>query len=173
MYVAYFGSDTNIQALRWYLDHVHPLVKMAVPNYKLAVVGRGDMGAFSSYFHDKSVEFVGEVDAIAPEIARARVGIAPALSGSGLRGKVNQYAILGVPSVVSPISHKGLAYKDGENIFVAETPASFAQACTALLLDTDLNAKMADSARLLCLERYSWESKWPAVRKVYLLDRQS
>ena len=171
LFVAYFGSETNVFALRWYLDNVHPLVKAAVPAYVLTVVGRGDLSTFSSY-RDNSIEFVGEVDAIAPYIQEARVGIAAALSGSGFRGKVNQYAILGVPSVVSPIAHKGLAYQDGENIFVAEKPEVFAEKCVRLLADFELNDRMGQAARKLCLANYTWQSKWPAICSIYNLENE-
>jgi len=169
LYVAYFGSETNVVALRWYLDHVHPLVKASVPDYVLTVVGRGDLSTFSKY-QDGSIEFIGEVPAIAPHIKKARVAIAPALGGSGFRGKVNQYAVLGVPCVVSPIAFKGLAYKDGVNVFIAETPELFADRCVRLLTDLELNDRMGRAARQLCMERYSWQSKWPAIRRIYKLE---
>ncbi len=171
LYVAYFGSETNVLALRWYLDNVHPIVKANVPDYMLTVVGRGDLSAFLND-QDKSIEFVGEVIAIAPYIQEARVGIAPALAGSGLRGKVNQYAILGVPSVVSPIAHKGLAYQDSKNIFVAEKPEIFAAQCIRLLADFELNDRMGQAARELCLATYSWQSKWPTISKIYNLSKE-
>ncbi len=169
LYVAYFGSETNVVALLWYLEHVHPLVKARVPGYVLTVVGRGDLSPFSKY-RDKSIEFVGEVPAIAPHIKEARVSIAPALGGSGFRGKVNQYAVLGCPCVVSPIAFKGLSYQDGVNIFIAETPEIFADRCIQLLTDLELNDRMGKAARQLCMDRYSWSSKWAAIRKIYKLE---
>jgi len=172
LFVAYFGSETNVTALRWYLDNVHPIVKARLTGYVLTVVGRGDMSAFLGD-KDNSIEFVGEVPAIAPYIQDARIGIAPALSGSGLRGKVNQYAVLGVPSVVSPIAHRGLAYRDGINIFVAEKPEIFAERCVRLLSDFELNDRMGQAARQLCLKNYTWQSKWSAVCSVYNLEKEA
>jgi len=169
LYVAYFGSETNVIALRWYLANVHNLVKKQVPDYVLTVVGRGDLSAFSDY-KDSSVELVGEVPTLAPYIQESRLGIAPALSGSGFRGKINQYTILGVPCVVSPISSKGLAYRDGENIFVADNPDVFAERCSLLLTDLELNDRMGKAARNLCLRRYTWQSKWNTIRKIYNLE---
>ena len=171
LFVAYFGSETNVFALHWYLENVHPIVKAAVPAYALTVVGRGDLSAFSNY-GGSSIELVGEVDTVAPYIQEARVGIAAALSGSGFRGKVNQYAILGVPSVVSPIAHKGLAYQDGVNIFVEEKPEAFAQRCVRLLIDFELNDRMGQSARELCLANYTWQSKWPSICSIYNLEKE-
>lgn len=166
LYVAYFGSETNVKALQWYLDFVHPLVLARVPDYEFVVVGRGDLSSFAGYKHS-SINFVGEVDSIAPWIAKARVGIAPALSGAGFRGKVNQYAVLGVPTVASTIAHKGLDYQHGDNIFVADAPEDFAKHCVQLLTDLALNDAMGRSARRLCLDRYSWQSKWRKIRDVY------
>lgn len=171
LYVAYFGSETNVLALRWYLENVHPLVLAQTPDYVLTIVGRGDLSSFE-HFRGPNVEFVGEVPAIAPYIRDAGVGIAPALGGSGFRGKVNQYAVLGVPSVVSPIAFKGLAYQDNVNIFIAGTPELFAKRCVQLLTDLTLNDEMGASARSQCLERYSWASKWPTIKKTYGIEER-
>ncbi|MDA8362711.1 MAG: methyltransferase domain-containing protein [Gammaproteobacteria bacterium] len=166
LYVAYFGSETNVTALRWYLEKVHPLVKARVPDYVLTVVGRGDLSSFHGY-QDNSVELVGEVQALGPFIENARVGIAPALGGSGFRGKVNQYAVMGVPCVVTSIALKGLGYRNGVNILVADAPEVFADNCSRLLEDCVLNDQISQAARELCRTRYTWESKWPAISKIY------
>ncbi|MGE4420703.1 MAG: methyltransferase domain-containing protein [Pseudodesulfovibrio sp.] len=169
LYVAYFGSETNVTALRWYLENVHPLVCREVPEYTLTVVGRGDLSVFDD-LRDGNVEFVGEVPDLAPYIRLARLGIAPALNGAGFRGKINQYAVLGVPCVASPIAIKGLAYRDGENVIVAESPESFAEGCARLLTDFALNDAMGRAARAECLKNYSWRSKWPELCNVYNIE---
>jgi glycosyltransferase involved in cell wall biosynthesis len=168
IYVAYFGSVTNIAALQWFIEKVHPQIKSKAPNYVLQVVGRGDLSPFKSA--DDSIELIGEVAYLGPYITKAKLGIAPALGGSGFRGKVNQYAIYGVPSVVSPISANGLAYENGVDIFIAESADDFAENCISLLLDNNLNQAMGCKARAKALSNYSWESKLDAIKKVYLLE---
>ncbi len=170
IYVAYFGSQTNILALKWYLDNVHELVKKQVPDYIFTIVGRGDLKSFQQYSLDPQIEMVGEVPAIAPYIEKAALGIAPALGGAGFRGKINQYAICGLPSVVSPIAAEGLAYKDGIDIFMAENPVLFSRRCVELLTDASLNETMGRRARETCLANYTWESKWKAIAAIYTLD---
>jgi len=169
LYVAYFGSETNAVALKWYLDNVHPLIKIQVPDYILRVVGRGDLSVFSNYRED-SIDFIGEVASIGPYIDKAKVGIAPALGGAGLRGKVNQYAIFGVPSVVSPIAAKGLAYENEVDIFIAEKPEDFAERCVLLLMDNEINKKIGHKARQTAFLNYSWESKLDVIKQTYGLD---
>lgn len=169
VFVAYFGSETNITALRWYLDNVHPLIKQQVADYCFEVVGRGDLSAFASYA-EPSLRLVGEVPSLSPYIEKAKIGIAPALGGAGFRGKINQYAIFAVPSVVSPVSASGLAYRDGADIFVAATPELFARRCIELLTDNELNATLGRRARATCLERYSWDAKAEVIARHYNLE---
>jgi glycosyltransferase involved in cell wall biosynthesis len=166
IFVAYFGSPTNVEALVWYLREVHPLVKARVPAYRLDVVGRGDLSAFVSQ-QDANLRLVGEVPELLPEIARAAVGVAPALSGAGFRGKINQYAIMAVPSVVSPVAAAGLAYEDGLDIFIGATPQAFANGVVRLLKDQELRTRIGQAARAKCLQLYSWTSKSTALQRAY------
>lgn len=168
VYVAYFGSQTNVMALRWFLDTVHPIIRQRVPDYVLSIVGRGDLSPFDAD-RDASTEFVGEVADISPYIERARVGIAPAVGGSGFRGKINQYALFGVPTVASPLSAHGLAYADGTDIFVAASPELFATRCVELLTDTALNLRVGRAAHARCLAEYTWQAKWDAIRDAYAI----
>lgn len=166
VYVAYFGSETNVKALEWFLQSVHPEIVKAVPGYKLQVVGRGDLSMFQPYV-GVSVELVGEVPLLEPCIQNANHGIAPALGGSGFRGKVNQYAVLGVPSVTTRIAQKGLVYRDGQSILVADAPEDFARCCIRLLRDNEYNDEVALQARQLCVATYGWQSKWAHIAAAY------
>lgn len=168
VFVAYFGSETNRIALKWYLDKVHPLIKAAVPDYVFSIVGRGDLSAYNCY-RDSSVVIVGEVPELGPYIEDSKVGIAPALSGAGFRGKINQYAIYGLPSVVSPIAARGLAYQDGYDIYVGDEPSVFAEKCIDLLRNPGLNQKIGLRARETCLKNYTWESKLNSICDIYNL----
>ena len=168
LYVAYFGSPTNQEALKWYLNEVHPLVRKAVPDYTFTIVGRGDVSEILAE-DTPGVNYIGEVDRIAPYIKGSTLGIAPALFGSGFRGKINQYAFFGVPTVASPLSADGLAYKHDTSILVAEAPADFANAIVELLRDPDGCRTMGENARRVAQDTYSWDAKWPQIAKTYLL----
>jgi glycosyltransferase involved in cell wall biosynthesis len=115
------------------------------------------------------VHFVGEVDSLEEELSHAWVGIAPALSGAGLRGKINQYAIEGVPCVASTLAGKGFAYEPGRSICLANSASEFAEACVHLLVCPEDNQEMGRLARDICLEEYSWESRMPILRKIFRL----
>lgn len=170
LYVAYFGSQTNISALKWFLDCVHPRIKMEVEDYSLTVVGRGDLSMFESNV-DNSVHLVGEVKSLEPYIMKARAGIAPALNGSGFRGKINQYGVYGLPCVASNLAVKGLAYTNEIDILKANTASKFAEGCVKLLTDKTLNDKIGQGARNRCFENYTWQSKWSQILEIYGLKK--
>lgn len=166
LYVAYFGSETNVNALLWFLDNVHALICAEVPEYVLTVVGRGDLTPFEKY-RNRTLNLVGEVPKIEPWISKSRVGIAPALGGGGFRGKINQYSILGIPTVASSIALNGLEYQNERDILVADSPEEFATCCIRLLVDEQLNDSIGSAARKLCLVRYSWASQWKKIARFY------
>ena len=166
LFIAYFGSPTNVEALDWYLCDVHPKVKAAAPDYRLDVVGRGDLSRFAA-MADPNIRIIGEVPEIVSEIARATVGIAPAVSGAGFRGKINQYAMMGVPAVVSPIAALGFAYVPGRDVLVGEDADAFAKHIVDLLKNADYRRSMGAAARAKCLELYSWASRVPEIKRLY------
>ena len=164
VFVAFFGSATNVDALNWYLLEVHPLVLKAVPEYRFQVIGRGlKPGAAQS----DSVDVVGEVERIEPCLKGAWVGIAPALSGAGLRGKINQYAVAAVPCVASMLAAEGLAYREGESISLAGDASAFAKHCIRLLSYPLENMEMGLAARQVCLTNYVWEAKTEQISQLY------
>lgn len=165
-YVAYFGSPTNREALKWYLDLVHPRVLAAVPDYEFRIIGRGEVSEILAG-RPRGIRHIGEVDRIGPHIKAGAIGIAPALSGSGFRGKINQYAHLGVPTVASPLSADGLAYVDGRSIMIAEKPEEFADRIIALLRAPGRAQAMGEAAAEVCRRVYGWDAKYPAIARAY------
>lgn len=167
-FVAYFGSQTNRDALQWYLDEVHPHVIEDFGAYDFRIVGRGDISEILAKPRP-CVTHVGEVDRVGPEIGYASVGIAPALSGAGFRGKINQYAHLGLPTVATKISANGLKYEHGQSILVSDDPRQFAAYVVELLKNRERRDQMGHAARDICKKYYGWESKWPEIRRTYAI----
>ncbi len=109
IFVAYFGSQTNIDALDWYIRNIHGQLIKKYPEMILKVIGdRSEL--LSAKYQNYNVRCYGRVPTVLPHISNSKVAIAPALYGSGFRGKINQYSILKIPTVAHPIAARGLEY---------------------------------------------------------------
>jgi glycosyltransferase involved in cell wall biosynthesis len=169
VFAAYFGSETNLAGLEWYLREVHPLVLAACPDYNLAVVGRGDTRRLEA-LHAPSVSFIGEVPSLSPVLEQCKAGLVLALHGSGFRGKINQYALCGLPSVSTSLGTTGLDYVDGEDILVGDTPEDFADKCIAILTKDKNTQRLSNAARKKALDNYTWAAVWPKIASIYSLS---
>ena len=168
VFAAYFGSHTNVEGLLWFLEHVHPHILAAVPSYRLAVVGRGDISAIKR-LGKKSVDFIGETLYLGPVFAQAKAGLVLAKSGAGFRGKITQYAVAGLPSISTSLGSTGLTFTDGNDILIRDDSIDFANACVAILRENSFTDQLAKNARATALERYTWPSIWPLISKIYSL----
>jgi len=168
VFAAYFGSETNSVGLEWYLREVHPKVLAACPTYNLAVVGRGDTSKLER-LEARSVSFIGEVPRLSPVLEQCKAGLVLALHGSGFRGKINQYALCGLPTVSTSLGATGLDYVDGEDILIGDSPSDFAEKCVSLLTKDSFTQKLGQSARRRALETYSWGAIWPRISPIYHL----
>lgn len=170
VFFAYFEARTNKEAINWFVREVHPVISRALPNYRLRVVGHGINEDIANICAIEQVELVGSVPTIVEALRGAAVGIAPALSGAGIRGKIHQYAALGLPCVATSIACDGLTYVNRESIYIANEPHEFAQACITLLRDKSLSERVGQNAMTLCWDYYQWPRWQPEIASIYELN---
>lgn len=130
-------GSPNVDSLLWFIVNVLPLIRTAIPDIELTVVGDNFATALAAIELD-NVTFTGRIDNIDIYYDAARVFIAPTRFAAGIPHKVHEAAGKGIPSVVKPLLAEQLGWEDGIELLSAESAEEFAAACTRLHTDETL-----------------------------------
>jgi len=84
-----------------------------------------------------------------------KVVVAPLLSGAGVKGKINQAMLFGVPVVATPVAAEGMHLADGVNALVAASPREFAERTLRAYTDCALWERLAEGGRANIRDYYS------------------
>ncbi len=153
----------NINALKWFLDKVLPLVHREVPGISLTLIGR-DAPEWLDDYKVLGVNRVGYVDKVQPYLNRASIYIAPLFVGSGIRIKILEAMAMELPVVATPVSAEGIHATEEEGLFLVDNERDFARKLAELTSDPERVRELGRKARKFIVENFSWEKN---VRIMY------
>jgi glycosyltransferase involved in cell wall biosynthesis len=149
----------NSDGLLHFQSEILPLIRQYFGRpFRFVVAGAGTSELSSRLSAEPEVAVVGEVPEVAPFYEDADVVIAPIRAGGGTRIKILEAFSFRKPVVATRLAAEGLQVSDGVELLLADSPAEFAQACTALLQSPELCADLAQRAFDFVTERHSLES---------------
>lgn len=160
-----FRYHTNHEAMQWFVGQVFPLVLEQRPSTQLIITGDHAGLPLPSL---RNVTLAGYVDDIKSLIASSTVALAPLWSGGGTRLKILEAMAIGTPVVATSKGAEGLEAASGEHLFIADDPARFAERVVELLANASLRQSLAQQARQLVHEKYTWAGTLPHLLR--LLD---
>lgn len=146
----------NLEGIRWFLDNVWPKVHEAMPQLTLYLAGR-KMPDDLMRLDMEGVKVVGEVPDAMYFIATKQINVVPLLSGSGIRVKIIEAMSAGKTVIATTIGAEGIAYTEGRDLLVADTPEQFVQQIRRCVDDPDFCQSVGRSAYRLIAEEYSNE----------------
>ncbi|MDW8270569.1 MAG: glycosyltransferase family 4 protein, partial [Anaerolineae bacterium] len=164
----------NVAGVLWFAREVLPRVWERLPTARFVVVGKNPPAAVQALSADSRVLITGYVPDPRPYLETADVFIVPLFSGSGMRVKILDAWLWGLPIVSTPIGAEGIEVRDGENILIAADAAAFADAVVRVLTDATLNRRLRTEGRRWVEARYDWRLVYRQVDAVYdrlLADR--
>ncbi len=126
----------NLEGVTWFLTNVWPLVIAKNANAHLYLAGRNMPQSLLNQSGD-TITITGEVSNPADYMASKALMVVPLFSGSGVRVKIIEGMALGKAIVATPIAAEGLAVTPGEDIFIANTAAEYAETILQLLNEPD------------------------------------
>lgn len=157
----------NVNGVLWFAREVMPLLWKEVPEARFVVVGKNPPPEVQALAADPRVEVTGYVADPQPYLAAADAFVVPLFSGGGMRVKILDAWLWGLPIVATPIGAEGIALRDGENILIAGDAAAFAAATVRVVRDPGLNAALRANGRAWVEETYAWQVVYRQIDQVY------
>ena len=154
-FIGTFRWTPNVESVQWFCREVWPLIKRDMPDVQLRVVGEGTETAAN---WADGVEGLGRVIDSGREIATWSAMVVPIRVGGGTRIKVLEAFARRCPVVATTVGAFGYNLHDGEELFLADQPNTFASRCVALIRSPHLAEPMVHRARRRFLESWTWES---------------
>ncbi|MBN1934410.1 MAG: glycosyltransferase [Anaerolineae bacterium] len=162
----------NVSGVLWFARKVLPLVHQHVPEARFVVVGKNPPPEVQALTADPRVQVTGYVTDPKPYLEEADAFVVPLHAGGGMRVKILDAWLWGLPIVSTPIGVEGIEIRESENILIADDAPAFAQATVRLLIDKELNHRLRANGRAWVAARYGWQVVYRQVDEVYarLLD---
>jgi sugar transferase (PEP-CTERM/EpsH1 system associated) len=143
----------NVDAVKWFAEHVLPTVREAVPNARFYIVGSRPAPEVLALANE-AIVVTGTVPDVRPYLAHCVAAVAPLRIARGIQNKVLEAMAMGRPVVSSREAFEGIEATPGRELIVADTPQEHADSVIALLRSPD--TAMGEAARASVERRYSW-----------------
>lgn len=157
----------NVGGVLWFAHKVLPLIHQRMPEARFVVVGKNPPPEVQALASDPRIQITGYVDDPTPHLEAAHAFIVPLHAGGGMRVKILDAWLWGMPTVSTSIGAEGVAYRDGENILLADDAPAFARATIRLLDDSMLNQQLRNNGRVWVETHYDWQVVYRQVDEVY------
>jgi glycosyltransferase involved in cell wall biosynthesis len=160
----------NDRGAVWFLREVWPQVRAAAPLAQLTIAGAGPSAALQAAAEAAGgVEVTGQVPSLLPCYQSASVFVAPLFSGGGLKFKVPQAMVCGLPVVGTTVALEGVSEQapPGTIWGVADDPRQMADHVLRALEQPQEAAAVGAAGARWAAERWSFERSIAAVAADY------
>jgi glycosyltransferase involved in cell wall biosynthesis len=167
--VVYFGllsTVPNIDAVVHFVQEIWPLIAKAHPEARFKIIG-GRAPQSLLALASPRVELTGFVPDLRPHLAAAAAVVVPLRLGGGTRLKIVEAMAMGKAIVSTTLGAEGIKAVPGQDIFIEDQPAAFADAVNRLLSEPGLAASVGQSARRMAVEQYAWSAAAQALEGFY------
>lgn len=142
LFIGGFRHPPNQDAVRWLLSEIWPRARAGGLHAPLYIVG-ADAPSFLQDDPANDIHVMGHIPALDDAFAGVRLSVAPIRYGAGLKGKVIDSLLHGVPAVATPMAIEGSGLEHGRHLLRAESPEDFAAAIVRLHEDAALWQQLA------------------------------
>ncbi|MBB5190814.1 hypothetical protein HNQ50_001537 [Silvimonas terrae] len=164
--IFYLGSRAyhNVDGLRWFLEHVWPVVRANVPDAHLDVAG-AVCGEFAGA--GPGVTLHGRVDDLSSVTRYCSFAVNPVLMGSGIKIKMVDYFCVGLGCITTANGAAGFPEQPAPPFDVAEGKADFASAVVRTMQQPD-HAALLRERTIAYTPHFSAEAAVARLRELLL-----
>ena len=170
LFVANFKWLQNVEAAELLLDEVFPKIREKLPQVKVWIVGQYvPPEIMAKAGKDVLIDNLKEDDeeGIKRAYFEASVFVSPLKGPGGTRLKHFAAMAAKLPLVTTKVGAEGLGVVDDEHILVRNDPEGLAEAAIHILQDPAKAESLAENARRLVEEKYSWLKMGEYLNKIY------
>jgi polysaccharide biosynthesis protein PslH len=141
LFLGNWNYPPNRDAAEFLTTEIRPLLPADEVEFWLAGSGSPPPSSVEGV---RSLGFVPDLECLYPLVDAA---VIPLRAGGGTRIKILEALSRGLPVVSTTLGAAGLDLTSEEHLLLADTPADFASACSALHRSTSLSARLGDAGR--------------------------
>jgi GT2 family glycosyltransferase/glycosyltransferase involved in cell wall biosynthesis len=167
VFVGGFRHTPNVDAVRWFVQDVFPLLRNRLPNVVFHCIG-GDVPDSIAALAQHGVLIHGHVPDLDPAMHGMRIAVAPLRFGAGVKGKINLSMAHGQPVVATPCAVEGMHLQDGVDVLVADGAQAFADAVVRLYEEEALWNRLSRNGLDNVARHFSMDAARETVRRVFL-----
>jgi glycosyltransferase involved in cell wall biosynthesis len=166
--VGTFNWLPNVEAVKFLVSKVWPIIKKKLPTSKLWIVGNAPTKEVFDYQKkDTSITITGGIPDIRDAFTGAHVLVAPVFSGKGTRYKILEAMAAGTPIVATDIAVEGLNVENGVHVLTDNTAEGIAEKTLAVLNDPELQKRLAKNGKEFVRSKYDWKFIGHKLDKIY------
>lgn len=147
LFLGALDFPNNVAGVRWFVERCWPDLRTREDAVALHIVGR----RAPSRLVDELVACGARVTSNAPEVgsllSEADVFVNPMQRGSGVNIKMVEAMQAGLPIVSTTVGARGLSWRDGQHLLIADTPEQFTAAVGRLVDDRELRQRIGSAAQ--------------------------
>lgn len=171
LFVANFKWLQNVEAAELLLDKVFPKIADEIPSAKLWIVGQHiPEKIVAKTSKNVMVDNLKEEDeeGIRNAYYNSSLFVSPLRGPGGTRLKHFAAMASNLPLVTTKVGAEGLGVTDGVNVVIRDTPNEIAEESIKLLRNYQSMQSMAQKARMLVSQKFSWEVIAQKLDKLYV-----
>jgi glycosyltransferase involved in cell wall biosynthesis len=174
LFIGSFRHFPNIEAFRYFTGQTWPLLRDRFPRMELTVVCGADHLSYWRAFADTPepepdarIRLLGFVADVRPLYVDTNLVVVPTTVSAGTNVKVLEAMAMERAVVSTPSGCAGLGLVHGESVWVADTPAAFAEGVASLIEDPGRRARIAQAARDHALRNFDWSAIGEKQRELF------